>query len=234
MQNSKSGTRGSDDDNRSNDELHQPLISIYGNPRLPDGTPVDRHDQWCKSVVINGYQIIRSLGESGIVSESTGYVLYQIAIETFRYSIDEQEVFPTLRLKREKPRHSLGRSFQNSRSSTSRKDGEDFEGEEEEEEDDDDDDDEDKKGVVANQETRGPNFIVWRRYSDFVRLRAQVIKNFPHLPIPKLPPKSIVRFNKGFLDERRKGLEYFICSILLHPDISPHRIVKQWLCNNVL
>jgi len=51
------------------------------------------------------------------------------------------------------------------------------------------------------------------RYSEFDRLRENLVKAFPHAEasIPKLPRKSIVsRFRPRFLEQRKNGLSHFI------------------------
>jgi len=92
---------------------------------------------------------------------------------------------------------------------------------------------------------RGPGYVVWlctielqdtaaapikvrRRYSDFVALRSQLCIAFPHhgrLNIPVLPPKSYVsKFRTPFLEKRRRGLEYFLASIVLNPQLYTHQV----------
>lgn len=51
------------------------------------------------------------------------------------------------------------------------------------------------------------------RYSEFDRLRENLVKAFPHAEgsIPQLPRKSVVsRFRQRFLEQRKNGLSHFI------------------------
>ena len=91
----------------------------------------------------------------------------------------------------------------------------------------------------------GPGYVVWlcriepqvaaaapievyRRYSEFEGLREELCMAIPQLAqrtIPRLPSKSVVsRFRGPFLERRRKGLEFFLASILLNPQLSAHPV----------
>ncbi|KAK9710049.1 hypothetical protein K7432_008682 [Basidiobolus ranarum] len=79
--------------------------------------------------------------------------------------------------------------------------------------------------------SRGGTITVKKRYSEFVMLRKLVIKYFKPFKrgIPKLPEKKTVgRFNPAFIESRRKGLEYFLAYVLLHPIIGGSAIVRKW------
>jgi hypothetical protein len=57
------------------------------------------------------------------------------------------------------------------------------------------------------------------RYSEFDRLRENLVKAFPHAEgsIPKLPRKSVVsRFRPRFLEQRKNGLSHFIKYVSRH------------------
>ncbi|KAG1336723.1 hypothetical protein G6F63_009397 [Rhizopus arrhizus] len=59
---------------------------------------------------------------------------------------------------------------------------------------------------------KGTPITVRKRYSDFVELREELIKNYNYLrkSIPKLPPKKVVgKFTPAFVEQRRRELEYF-------------------------
>ncbi|GBC02342.1 hypothetical protein RclHR1_04580010 [Rhizophagus clarus] len=74
--------------------------------------------------------------------------------------------------------------------------------------------------------------VVRKRYSDFVKLRAQLIKAQPKYRklIPNLPPKKIVgKFVPEFIEKRRKDMEYFLTYVLLHPVLGATPVVKWWL-----
>ena len=57
------------------------------------------------------------------------------------------------------------------------------------------------------------------RYSEFDRLRENLVKAFPHAEgsIPQLPRKSVVsRFRPRFLEQRKNGLSHFIRYVVEH------------------
>lgn len=74
---------------------------------------------------------------------------------------------------------------------------------------------------VTIRTTQGAVLRFQRRYSEFDALRNTLIKEFSGrgLSIPELPAKALVaRFDGRFLEERRKGLEYFLQQLLLNPE----------------
>ncbi|CAG8433745.1 11074_t:CDS:2 [Ambispora gerdemannii] len=83
--------------------------------------------------------------------------------------------------------------------------------------------------TVKGQE--GANIVARKRYSDFVQLRAQLIKAQPSYKrlIPKLPPKKVVgKFGAEFIETRRNDLEYFLTYVLLHPILGATPVVRRW------
>lgn len=80
---------------------------------------------------------------------------------------------------------------------------------------------------------QGTNVItIHKRYSEFVSLRQRLWYAFPQQRkgIPELPPKSVVsKFRESFLESRRKGLEYFLLTILLNPVFAQSPIVKDFV-----
>ncbi|KAK9454582.1 Phox homologous domain-containing protein [Dipodascopsis uninucleata] len=71
-----------------------------------------------------------------------------------------------------------------------------------------------------------------KRYSEFVQLQRQLRDEFVLLraAIPALPPKSLIsKFRPSFLEERRRGLEYFLACIILNPVFSGSDIVRQFI-----
>ncbi|CAG9328168.1 unnamed protein product [Blepharisma stoltei] len=55
------------------------------------------------------------------------------------------------------------------------------------------------------------NFQVYRRYSDFLALRTQLIQKWPGCYIPPVPPKQLIgNLSSKFIEARRKQLEYFL------------------------
>ena len=48
--------------------------------------------------------------------------------------------------------------------------------------------------------------------------------------IPPLPPKSpLAKFRPSFLDQRRRLLQHWLSSVLLHPDIGGCQILREWV-----
>ena len=48
--------------------------------------------------------------------------------------------------------------------------------------------------------------------------------------IPSLPPKfPLAKFRPTFLDRRRRLLQYWLCAILLHPEIGGCEAVREWV-----
>ena len=79
---------------------------------------------------------------------------------------------------------------------------------------------------------KGAPITVRKRYSDFVVLRQQLVKYYPHLKssIPKLPPKKVVgKFTPTFVEQRRRELEYFFKYVVLHPTLGAGPVIKDWI-----
>ncbi|KAF8879770.1 hypothetical protein CPB84DRAFT_287566 [Gymnopilus junonius] len=85
--------------------------------------------------------------------------------------------------------------------------------------------------VITTRE--GTTMHLLKRYSAFEELRVLLKRTLPPslVPcIPTLPPKSaFARFRPTFLDSRRKLLQFFLASILLHPDIGGREVVRRWV-----
>lgn len=78
---------------------------------------------------------------------------------------------------------------------------------------------------------RGGKFSVYHRYSDFIILREQLIMEKPlhTLDIPELPPRTpFAKFNPQFLEQRRRGLEYFLKCVVLNGDLSNSHAIRQF------
>ncbi|KAK9466230.1 Phox homologous domain-containing protein [Lipomyces arxii] len=74
-----------------------------------------------------------------------------------------------------------------------------------------------------------------KRYSEFCKLQSALTQEFPRLrgAIPGLPPKSIIsKFRPAFLDERRRGLEYFLACIVLNSVFSNSDVVKEFIASS--
>lgn len=72
--------------------------------------------------------------------------------------------------------------------------------------------------------------IIRKRYNEFVTLRQALVRDGLHQMIPQLPIKSaLLNFDPQFLERRRNGLEFFLSSILLHPQLCQHPLVKLFV-----
>lgn len=73
--------------------------------------------------------------------------------------------------------------------------------------------------LVTVRTRRGAVIRVQRRYSEFDELRSLLAREFTQInKIPELPSKSFVaKFDSRFLEQRRRGLEYFLRCTLLDP-----------------
>ncbi|KII87076.1 hypothetical protein PLICRDRAFT_42715 [Plicaturopsis crispa FD-325 SS-3] len=72
-----------------------------------------------------------------------------------------------------------------------------------------------------------------KRYSAFVKLLSALRRTLPRNQqqlIPSLPPKSpLARFRPTFLDSRRRQLEYWLSTVLLHPEVGGSKAVREWV-----
>lgn len=85
--------------------------------------------------------------------------------------------------------------------------------------------------VESVSEEHPTGIQIRKRYSEFARLRSDLLSAFPTLSgaLPKLPPKSVVsKFRPSFLEKRRRGLEYFLSCVLLNPQFGTTPIVRSW------
>lgn len=90
------------------------------------------------------------------------------------------------------------------------------------------------KFTVFKLEVRKNAYETWyifRRYSDFERLRRQLHQSFPNLQLV-LPVKKWFgdNFEMAFLDERKAGLQTFVNSILSNKEVKYSTIVRQFFC----
>ncbi|KAM0712447.1 hypothetical protein Q7P37_011543 [Cladosporium fusiforme] len=79
---------------------------------------------------------------------------------------------------------------------------------------------------------KGGDMNIRKRYSEFDRLRSNLVKSFPHAEgsIPQLPRKSVVsRFRPKFLEQRKNGLNHFVSCILLNPEFAASPVLKETL-----
>lgn len=85
--------------------------------------------------------------------------------------------------------------------------------------------------VILTKE--GTRMHILKRYSAFKELHDTLRRSLPHslLPLlPPLPPKAaLARFRPAFLDNRRKLLQFWLASILLHPELGGRDVVRSWV-----
>lgn len=90
----------------------------------------------------------------------------------------------------------------------------------------------DHRHCQPSASTRGAIITIHKRYSDVFNLRQHLWHAFPlqRHSIPELPPKSLIsKFRETFLENRRKGLEYFLLNILLNPVFCNSKFVKEFV-----
>ncbi|KAJ8580752.1 Phox-like protein [Rhizopogon salebrosus TDB-379] len=87
--------------------------------------------------------------------------------------------------------------------------------------------------VIRTKE--GTTIHAHKRYNDFVQLYDALRHSLPkhqHHFIPALPPKSpFSRYRAAFLDRRRRQLQYWLCTVFLHPEIGACQAVRWWVMN---
>lgn len=87
--------------------------------------------------------------------------------------------------------------------------------------------------TIEFQTERGNRVHTRRRYNDFVALRRILVdKHGKETYIMKLPRKTYFlqdRFQPEFLEERRRGLEYWLNSVVLNPVLGGTAEVKQFV-----
>ncbi|KAF8652631.1 hypothetical protein AX16_004292 [Volvariella volvacea WC 439] len=79
----------------------------------------------------------------------------------------------------------------------------------------------------------GTTIHIHKRYSAFVELRQTLLQTLPHHLrhfVPSLPPKAtLARYRPAFLERRRQLLQYWLSTVLLHPDIGSFKAVRLWV-----
>ncbi|KAF9475483.1 hypothetical protein BDN70DRAFT_898149 [Pholiota conissans] len=79
----------------------------------------------------------------------------------------------------------------------------------------------------------GTTMHILKRYTAFEELNDRLKRTLPPplLPfLPTLPPKApLARFRPTFLDSRRKLLQFWLASVLLHPEIGGRDVVRDWV-----
>ncbi|XP_028283900.1 sorting nexin-16-like isoform X2 [Parambassis ranga] len=79
--------------------------------------------------------------------------------------------------------------------------------------------------------SKGDNWVIFRRYTDFCRLSDKLKELFPRFH-PALPPKRWFKdnYDEDFLEERQVGLQTFLQSLTLHKDVIRSEAVRHFLC----
>ncbi|PCH44083.1 Phox-like protein [Wolfiporia cocos MD-104 SS10] len=76
---------------------------------------------------------------------------------------------------------------------------------------------------------------VHKRYSAFAELHARLRATLPEDQqrfVPTLPPKhALAKFRPTFLDQRRRLLQHWLSSVMLHPDIGGCQAIREWVMN---
>ncbi|KAF8481464.1 Phox-like protein [Gautieria morchelliformis] len=79
----------------------------------------------------------------------------------------------------------------------------------------------------------GTTFHILKRYSDFEQLSLSLRRTLPRAllhNIPSLPPKSpLARYRPTFLESRRRRLQHWLATVLLHPDVGGCQAVRHWV-----
>lgn len=86
------------------------------------------------------------------------------------------------------------------------------------------------------------SIILYKRYNEIYQLRQDLLKIFPNTinnnnnnnNVPSLPPKDNLSLDrllmsKNWLEERRKGLQWFLSNVLLDPVFQNCNVVKQFV-----
>lgn len=83
--------------------------------------------------------------------------------------------------------------------------------------------------LKVEDDNRDQSWLVFRRYTDFVRLYSRIKAEQPHLMLP-LPGKRWFRdnFEPAFLEERVRGLQIFVNAILIK--LPNHPVVREFFC----
>ncbi|RLV89055.1 PX domain-containing protein YPT35 [Spathaspora sp. JA1] len=83
------------------------------------------------------------------------------------------------------------------------------------------------------------SIIKYKRYNEIVEFRSRLVEYFKHdsITIPGLPPRDSFNMDRillanHWLEERRRGLQWFMTNVLLDPVIQKSPIVKQFIENN--
>ncbi|KAL6451312.1 YPT35 Endosomal/vacuolar adapter protein YPT35 [Candida maltosa Xu316] len=83
------------------------------------------------------------------------------------------------------------------------------------------------------------SIVIYKRYTEIQQLRHDLLKIFHGdvtINIPELPPKDNLSFDRllmsrNWLEERRKGLQWFLSNVLLDPVFQKCNVVKDFVLN---
>ncbi|CAE6428333.1 unnamed protein product [Rhizoctonia solani] len=79
----------------------------------------------------------------------------------------------------------------------------------------------------------GVTIHVHKRYNSFIALDKTLRRTLPpHVVhnIPTLPPKNaFAKYRSAFLDSRRRKLQTWLATVLMHPDIGGCSAVREWI-----
>lgn len=83
--------------------------------------------------------------------------------------------------------------------------------------------------LKVEDDKRDQSWLVFRRYTDFVRLYSRIKAEHPNLRLP-LPGRRWFRdnFEPSFLEERVRGLQVFVNAIL--STLPNHQVVREFFC----
>ena len=73
-------------------------------------------------------------------------------------------------------------------------------------------------------------FSVERRYSDFLALRQEMMKDYPGYVIPPIPAKKIAgNADPAFIQERKGELQEFLTDVLKHPLLKSYDLFLKFI-----
>lgn len=87
--------------------------------------------------------------------------------------------------------------------------------------------------VVVDDAPHSP-IVLYKRYRHIEKLRDRLVAEFPRDEFPQLPPKdnfSVLRLwlRDLWLEHRRKGLQWFLTSVLLNPKYQHSSVVNEFV-----
>jgi len=83
--------------------------------------------------------------------------------------------------------------------------------------------------AIYHVKTHPFNWVVKRRYTDFIWLRTLLIKMYPGIPIPPLPEKTIKSLDEKLIQRRKGYFESFLTEILSFPDLKSSKYLTDFL-----